>query len=268
MTHSKLAWLTDIHLDFLSDAQIAAFGAEVAATGADGVILTGDISVARALGGHLAKLVASWRMPCWFVAGNHDYYGASIAKMREALTQLPSIEPRLRWLPASGVVKLDAENALVGVDGWGDGQLGNAQTTPIVFNDHVRIEELKTETRAELVEVVQQIGRDEAARLRALLGEALAPHRHVYVATHIPPFREATTHQGHVCGDDFLPWMTCHAVGEVLREMAASHPDRRITVLAGHTHDRCELQIADNLAIRVGAAEYGKPAVEALLELA
>lgn len=267
MTHRKLAWLTDIHLDFLSDAQIAAFGAEVARTGADGVILTGDISVAPALGRHLAKLVSAWRMPCWFVAGNHDYYGASVAKMRDALTQISAIEPRLRWLPAAGVVKLDRDTALVGVDGWGDGRLGNALTTPILFNDAVRIDELKTETREELVRVVGELGRREAEKLRALLGEALAPHRHVYVATHIPPFREATTHRGHVCGDDFLPWMTCHAVGEALRELAASHPDRKITVLAGHTHDRCRVQITDNLEVRVGAAEYGHPAVEEVLHL-
>ncbi|HJL19862.1 MAG TPA: metallophosphoesterase [Sandaracinaceae bacterium LLY-WYZ-13_1] len=263
----RLAWLTDIHLDFLSDEEVDVFGARVARTGADAVVITGDISVAPALGPHLAKLVASWRVPCYFVAGNHDYYGAGVALLRTGLRALSDHDARLRWLPAAGVVPLTERTALVGVDGWADGRLGDPEGTPVVLNDHLQIADLRRPTRAGLLEATRALGDAEARTLRRLLGEALAPCEHVVVATHVPPFREAATHEGRVSGDDWLPWMTCHAVGEALRELAASHPSRRITVLAGHTHDRCHVRIADNLEVRTGHAAYGAPAIEDVLEL-
>ncbi len=67
---------------------------------------------------------------------------------------------------------------------------------------------------------------------------------------------------------DWLPWFTCHAVGEVLRELAAAYPERQIVVLCGHTHDRCRVRIADNLEVRTGAVDYGAPRVEEVLEVA
>jgi predicted phosphohydrolase len=264
----RLAWLTDIHLDFLGADRIAAFSAEVARASPDAVVLTGDISVAPVLGPQLAQLVAGWRFPCYFVAGNHDYYGSSIDAVRRALRALPSMEPRLRWLPSQGVVRLTPTTALVGVDGWGDGRLGNPEGTPILLNDHLRIAELVQPSRAELLRVVRALGDAEAATLRTLLGEALAPCSRVIVATHVPPFAESSTHEGEVSGPDWLPWFTCHAVGEVLREMAAAHPEREIVVLAGHTHDRCRVRIAPNLEVRTGAVEYGAPRIEDVLELA
>lgn len=263
----RLAWLTDIHLDFLTREQIAALAGSVARLSPDAALVTGDISVAPALASHLAQLVAPWRFPCYFVAGNHDYYGAGVEPVRRGLRALQSVEPKLRWLPHCGVVRLTPRTALVGVDGWADGRLGDPEGTPVVLNDHLRIADLLQPTRADLLRAVRALGDAESATLRRLLGEALAPCEHVLVATHVPPFAESSTHQGAVSGPDWLPWMTCHAVGEVLREMAAAHPERRITVLAGHTHDRCRVRIADNLEVRTGAAEYGAPCVEDVLEI-
>jgi predicted phosphohydrolase len=263
----RVAWLTDIHLDFLSPTEIAAFGASIDRERADAVLITGDISVAPALASHLSLLVSSWRAPCYFVAGNHDYYGSSIELVRRGLRAIESFDPRLRWLPAQGVVRLTRETSLVGIDGWADGRLGDPEGTRVVLNDHIRIAELRCATRGELLAKVRDLGDAEAAALRRLLGEALAPSRRVIVAMHIPPFRESSTYQGRISGDDWLPWMTCHAVGQVLLEMARDHPDREIVVLAGHTHDRCEIHPLPNLAVRTGAVEYGAPAIQEILAL-
>ena len=263
----RLAWLTDIHLDFLDEAKTRAFGAKVAAEGADGVLITGDISVARALGRHLAQLVSTWTVPCWFVAGNHDYYGASIDRVRAALRQMREIEPRLRWLPSEGVVTLAEGVALVGVDGWADGRLGDPEGTNVVLNDHIHIEDLVWPTRGELLEVVRALGDEEAARLSGLLERALETHTRIHVATHIPPFREASTFQGQVSGDAWLPWMTCHAVGERLRAVAEANPSARFTVFAGHTHDRHAVRVLPNLEVRTGRAAYRSPAIEDVLTI-
>lgn len=263
----RLAWATDIHLDFLDRARVAAFARAIEQTGAEAVVLTGDLSVARRLGADLGQLVSGCRLPCYFVAGNHDYYGADIAAVRRGLTKLREVEPRLRWLPAEGVVRLTPDTALIGVDGWADGRLGDPEGTEVLLNDHRLIADLLQPSRAELLAVVRRLGDEEAARLSRLLGEALAPCAHVLVATHIPPFAEASAYQGQLTGPAWLPWMTCHAVGEVLREAARTHPERRITVLAGHTHERWSVDIEPNLTVRVGRAVYGEPAVEDVLSL-
>ncbi|MGE0786571.1 MAG: metallophosphoesterase [Sandaracinaceae bacterium] len=264
----RLAWATDIHLDFLGAAQIAAFGDELRATGAEAVVLTGDLSVASKLGPDLAALVRQADLPFYFVAGNHDYYGVDIASVRAGMRRIADVEPRLMWLPHRGVVRLGARTALIGVDGWADGRLGDPEGTTVLLNDHVVIPDLRTHSRERRLEIVRELGDREAETLRGLLGEALAPSDHVYVATHIPPFAEASTHEGRPCGPDWLPWMTCAAVGEVLREAARAHPSRRITVLAGHTHDRCRVSVEPNLDVWVGKAVYGAPAVEDVLEIA
>jgi hypothetical protein len=45
------------------------------------------------------------------------------------------------------------------------------------------------------------------------------------------------------------------------------HPQRRITILAGHAHSKCIQTILPNLTIRVGHARTGRPDVFELLNL-
>ena len=54
----SLAWVTDIHLNFLDAPGIATFCEHIAATGAEGVIVSGDISEAHEVANHLELLAA------------------------------------------------------------------------------------------------------------------------------------------------------------------------------------------------------------------
>lgn len=78
----QLAWLTDIHLDFLGDIDIDRFFSDVASTGADGVLVSGDIGQARTWEAGLCRMARRLERPIWFVLGNHDYYGGSVAEVR------------------------------------------------------------------------------------------------------------------------------------------------------------------------------------------
>ena len=91
---------------------------------------------------------------------------------------------------------------------------------------------------------------------------ALAAHEHVVLLTHVPPFREACWHLGRTSDDDWLPFFTCHAVGEVIRDCLRQHPERRLTVLCGHTHSAGNCRPAENLEVFTGSAEYGSPIVQ------
>lgn len=263
----RIAWLTDIHLDHLDDEAVDALSQRVAEVSPGGVVLTGDISIAPRLGEHLERFAARFDAPVWFVAGNHDYWGASVAAVRPALSQMSRVAPRIRWLPSEGPVMLSDEIALVGVDGWADARLGDYQSSPVRMRDYTHIAELATGDIDTGVEAARAIADADARQLADLLERALAERPHVYVATHVPPFAESARYRGHVTTPDFLPWVTCKAVGDVLLEVAERHPNERITALCGHMHHSAHEQIRDNLVVRTGAAEYGAPALADVIEL-
>ncbi len=71
-------------------------------------------------------------------------------------------------------------------------------------------------------------------------------------SAHIPPFREAAWYRGRPSNDDFLPFFSCEAVGDVLLETARSHPKCNFLVLCGHTHGGGEIEVAENLRVLTG----------------
>ena len=81
----------------------------------------------------------------------------------------------------------------------------------------------------------------------------------------MPPFADACWHEGRLSDDDWLPYFTCAAVGEVLRELARARPDRQLTVLCGHTHGGGEAQIEANLRVLTGEAVYRRPQLQRTL---
>ncbi len=263
----RLTWATDVHLNFLAGVGIEAFCESVALEEPDAVVLTGDIAEAPTLAPLLSLVAAELARPIYFVLGNHDYYRGSIPHVRAVAEELSARSRWLRWLPAAGVVELVPGVAMVGVDGWADGRLGDYVRSPVELNDYVYIAELAGLSRAARLERLHSLGDAEAAALDALLARALASHRRVIVATHVPPFREACWHDGRLSNDDWLPHFTCCAVGTVLRKAALAHPDRKIRVLCGHTHGAGEAQILPNLKVVTGGAEYGEPRVQGTLEL-
>jgi len=79
------------------------------------------------------------------------------------------------------------------------------------------------------------------------------------VVTHVPPFRESAWYEGSYSADDWLPFFSCGAVGQVLRETMQARPDREMWVLCGHTHGSGTADILPNLRVLTGGAEYGSP---------
>ncbi|MDC0723503.1 metallophosphoesterase family protein [Nannocystis bainbridge] len=280
----RLAWATDIHLDFLDDEQVRRFAAELAAPRADALVLSGDLSHAETLEHHLRLLAQGVPGPIYFVLGNHDYYGSSVAAVRTAVLDLGARRPRLSWLPAAGVVRLTDRTGLIGCDGWADARIGNPATTPVVLNDFFHIEELadtldpaaradprqffRGSDRGRLHAELRARGDAEAATLRPLLRDALHEFEAVVVVTHVPPFAEACWHDGRHSDGDWQPYFTCAAVGDVLRDAAAAWPGRQITVLCGHTHGAGEARILANLSVLTGAAEYRRPALQRVIDVA
>ena len=262
----KLAWLTDLHLNFLRPKARDAFIQSVRDTQPDAVLLGGDVDEAAEVATTLETLARAWGVPVYFVLGNHDFYHGSIAALRAQVRELTRRVSNLVYLDGAGVVALTPRTTLVGVDGWGDGGYGNAATSSVRLNDAVLIRELAIAGgSAERLEVVRRLGEEAGEHLRASLADVRTAE--VIVLTHVPPFREAAWHEGKPSGDDWLPFFACRSTGDALLDESHSHPEREMLVLCGHTHGAGECQVLPNLRVLTGGAEYGRPAVERMIEV-
>lgn len=270
---SRLAWATDLHLNFLRDDARGQFIQSLRTVG-DALLITGDIAESHSLVATLRQIAQGAAKPIYYVLGNHDFYRGSIASTRAAAIEAGRDEPRLVYLTSAGIVELSPRTALVGHDGWADGRFGDFHNSRVILNDFSLIQELRQvsghrpSARAELLKRLQTLGDEAASFLRDIVARAAASYRDVLVATHVPPFREAAWHEGRTSGEDFLPFFACRAVGEALVEVARSEPNCRFLVLCGHTHGGGEIQVLDNLRVLTGAAEYRAPRIDRVLPIA
>lgn len=266
-TNMQAVWLTDIHLDFLSRQGCDAFFTTIASHNPDAVFLTGDISVAPSLLAHLHEMSEALHKPIYFVLGNHDFYRGSITEVRASVRERLHTHPLLNYLPDTGIVPLTATTAMVGHDGWGDSRYGSYATSPVKLNDHVLIKELTGLIPHELQQQLMRLGDEAASYLRETLPLAFDRYQHVILLTHVPPFRESCWYQGHVSNDEWLPFFACQAVGAVLRETMEARSQCQLTVYCGHTHNSGTAHVLPNLTVFTGAAEYGAPQVNGVIEV-
>ena len=276
----RLAWLTEIHLNFVSTSRFTRLVEDVRSHRPDAVLRGGDIGEAKCFVRFLTALSERVSVPGYFVLGNHDYYHGSIANVRRAARALSDDHKgRLIWLPAAGVVQLTDRTALVGHGGWGDGRAGDFFGSDVILNDYVLIEELHRACIVKssggrgrslprgLFDRLNALGDDAADRFRTAVPQALSVAEHVIVLTHVPPFREACRHEGRTSDDNWSPHFVCLAVGHVLREAMSSSPQQRMTVLCGHTHGKGRAEILPNLHVLTGGARYGEPQVQQLIDV-
>lgn len=261
----RLAWLTDIHLNFLSPEQLEDFCAELRDSEADALLITGDISEAPTLQFHLDAVAEAVERPVYFVLGNHDFYKGSVREVRDALAERRGQSPWLRYLSQADCVPLTENWALVGHDGWADGRFGNYRDSPVMLNDYVLIRELAWLSLEDRLTRIQALAGEAAGYLGAALAEALDRHPRVLVATHVPPFREACWYQGQISNDDYLPHFSSKASGDALMEALEPRPEKEALVLCGHTHGAGWTQPLPNLQVRTGGAEYTRPAIQEIL---
>jgi hypothetical protein len=197
------------------------------------------------------------RRPIYFVLGNHDFYGGSISGVRQNVADLCRRSEWLHWLPDAGVVELDDDTCLVGHDSWADGRLGHGSRSGFILNDYYCIQDFQDVTHQEWFARIGVLGDEAAAFVRDVLPRAFEVRRRAILLTHVPPFREAAWHLGRHSDDEALPHFTCKAVGDVLVDVMASRPDCQLTVLCGHTHSPGTAQVAPNIQVYTGQAEYG-----------
>jgi 3',5'-cyclic AMP phosphodiesterase CpdA len=258
----RLAWATDIHLEFLTPPALATFCTTLANSPADAFLISGDISQARGLPKHLRILERVVERPVYFVLGNHDFYHGKIALVREQVREITAVSSWLRWLPAAGAVELTPTTGLLGHDGWADGRLGDYAGSPVLLNDYRLIDDFVGLDAEKRLALLQRLGDEAAAYLRDQLERTRNRWSKLIVLTHVPPFAAAAWHLGRPSNNDWLPHFSCKAMGDVLEQAANAAPDTEILVLCGHTHSPGEVLVGPNLRVMTGGARYGAPVIQ------
>ena len=73
---TQLAWATDLHLNFVSEAETTVLCERLARSEAQVLLLGGDIGEAGDLADYLDLFATSLPQPIYFVLGNHDAGGS------------------------------------------------------------------------------------------------------------------------------------------------------------------------------------------------
>lgn len=271
LTHTPpattIAWLSDLHLDRATRENTKKLLSNISKLECDATIITGDISSAPFLVGHLQELAAVCApRPLYFVAGNHDYHNGSIESVDRKIASVCRSVKNLHHLRGDEIIPLSQNTALVGHRGWADARAGWGRQTIIGSHDHRSIKDFCPLTRAELFAKMESLGQESATAFRRTLPFALSRFQHVVVATHVPPFPDTAYYNNQPCGPTHLPHFSNLSAGMALVGISRNFPHRRITVLAGHTHSPVHIQILNNLEARVGGAQPGNPGIQAVLE--
>lgn len=265
----NLSWVTDIHLNFLVAEGRSEFYQKILDAKSDGVLISGDIAEAIDVENILNEMADKIKMPIYFVLGNHDYYRGQIKEVRDVFTTLTKENRLLQWLPASGPKRLTNDTILIGQDGWADGRLGDYQNSRVALNDSRMIEDLfkeKIVSKFKLLDKMQALADADAVALQSDLVRAVElGAKKVIVLTHVPPFKEACMHEGKISDNDWLPYFSSKVMGDVLEAAAKKNTEIEFLVLCGHTHGEAYYQPFDNLIVKAGKVEYGRPEIQEII---
>jgi calcineurin-like phosphoesterase family protein len=265
---TKLLWLSDLHLERVSDQEKERFLERLRRAHYDAALITGDISTSTHLTRHLREISeACGDRKVYYLLGNHDYFHGSLREVDQAVTDLSRSHRNLVPLGHGEIIELSPDTAMIGHRGWFDGQAGAGEGTRIESPDHHKIDDFRHLDRPQFFERLRQLGEQSATYFRRVLPEALRRYGHVMIATHVPPFYQGVKYDGRGCRWERQPFFTNSAAGNTIVGILKQFPHRRITVHAGHSHSAANVRMSRNLSIQVAGAQPGKPAFNGLLQI-
>ncbi len=269
MNINKIAWLTDIHLNFLDSESRKNFYNSIDQTESEAILITGDIAEAPSICDILNEFSKHTNKKIYFVLGNHDYYSGSVADVRKNITALCSKNKKLTWLGNSENIQLNSHTVLLGHDGWADARYGNFDHSTVTLNDSRLIAELFQAfllNKSALKNEMQNLADADAKTIEQMLIQTInSTIKKIIIATHVPPFPESCLHMGKQSDENWLPYFASKATGDVILDFSLKHPEINILVLCGHTHSSACFKPYKNLEIKAGSAQYYNPKLQEII---
>lgn len=276
-----VSWCTDIHLNHAPKEERNNFAQQLVGQNPDIILVGGDISAGSLLHDDLVwldSLAISIDKPLAFVLGNHDYYLKSINYVENILIpETLKKTNKLIWLEKSDPIHLTGNTYLIGNGLWADWRNGDVLNTNFWLNDYELIEELsatrKNRYNDYLRAKLQEIADRKVERLKKQFFAAVKlGAEKIICLTHVPPFWEASWHNGKIQDANAAPHFTCRAGEDMFREvmiaMKAIKPDLELIILCGHTHGNGQAKIVNmNITVIQGGAEYKFPRMQEPLNI-
>lgn len=267
----KIRFTSDIHLDHAD--QPGPYIADLISSPT--VVIAGDIANCRDIKAYLALLAMNRDCKIYFVLGNHDYwismgYGISkkdfpsMATVRRSVVSVCENRPNMTFLTAeSAPIQLCTSTAIIGNDAWYDGRYADPFKSRVTLADFDYMSIFRNLPKALLVQKMRDLADEAAKDIERKIDLCIAEgYKKIVIVMHVPPFREAATYRGKPSDDNWAPFFTSKAMGDVLLTKAKRHPTKQFHVLCGHSHGGSDLMITPNLRVTTKVAAYGSPNFE------
>jgi len=253
----RLAWCSDTHMNLSWFPFLKRLHAlNLQKSGADGLLLSGDVSSGRWLESDLRFLAKHFNGPIYFVLGNHDYHGRHIGSVHADVRRICSEHKNLHWLTESPVITLSEKVALIGTEGWYDARHGDPRLLRFTTDWRLTFDFYHANGWEERLVMWRDMARQSAELMEERLIEALEHHKTVYLMTHVPPWKEATRAEGTWMEKFWLPYNTNSILGKRIEKVMEGRKKKRVVVLAGHTHTPCHIRVTNSIECMVARASY------------
>lgn len=263
----RLVWTTDPHLNHTAESVRQEWFQQLASRGANGIVISGDLSEGDDVVFCLQQMAKTLSLPIYFVLGNHDFYGTSIAHTRRQVIDVCRQHSQLHYLTDESPTELSENVFLIGEDGWGDATEGDYENSMVRLNDFRLIDDFRLTTADQWKGMLIELGAASAERLTSKLQSISPKAKQIVVVTHVPPFCEACWYEGKTTDENWSPFFVCGQIGKVLLEFCQTRPACEVVVLCGHTHHGGVAKMMPNLIVHTGAATYRHPDMEAIVSI-
>lgn len=262
----KLIWVSDIHLNFLKEKERKQFYLKITkAKGKDNdavVVVSGDIAESHNVVEYLKEMERLTKLPVYFVLGNHDFYGSSVAAVKKEAK-------KIHWLGQASVELIRNNTIMIGVDGWGDCRNGDYENSRLTMSDWIYIDDLRKEYgkgMEALKKQLQKLADSDAKKLkRGVLNAIEKGYSRIIIVTHVPPFEEACLYAGKKSTSSGLPFFSSKCLGTTILPIAKKNKHIDFLWLSGHTHSRAKYKPCNNMTVKVAKSEYFHPQIEEIL---
>ena len=269
MTFKTIAWVTDPHFDQCDISKIENLIKDIKKQKVDAVLVTGDIAEKGTTGLYLQFLQRGLKLPVWFVLGNHDWYNISRERGEEILSKYLSDD--LVLLDNTQEIKLNKKSCLVGGENWWDAAFGDTFGLIdgyVMGEDYQKIDYITPQSIDKApFDRVRKLSKDCSEKILDKIVEAFKTYDKVYLAVHVPPFKEACVVGGIQIPNNWLNHFCDFGLGTKLKLLMEQNPEKKLKVFAGHTHGKITVKVLDNLTVKVGKAKVGKPQIADMIEI-
>lgn len=276
---NKLAWISDVHLNFLARDDLCRLKFYKTLTDYDAVVISGDIAEGGDVHLYLNEMGRYTKKPIYYVCGNHDYYGKSFVAVERKLKNLESKYPNLYYLAMTEAQKLSDGVYITGVDGWYDSNNGDYKNSQLQMTDFRLIKDYEPAVTKRIYtmqiywEGLRKIILRKAKKDRRMLSLkltrliSLGEVGEIVIVLHVPPFVQNSLYGGKIASDDFLPFYTSKIMGSLLTKFAKKYNNIQFTVLCGHSHHGAYFSPLENLRVYTAGAKYSNPAIAGIVHI-